>query len=307
MDAVPLSDGSNVDLRMTRVQPFSADARIAQMVPGRNGVAVERELPLPTVSAWRGCVAGHPDSTAVIVRSDAGLHGWIQFNHRTEIISSGNPAGGDEPMIADAAFLQMGSFVCENPPPMNDAEALTDAEAPPIAGFAAAACKQLPIAVETDQELLAKFAGNTTTASAYVATIFAGLMDIYSRDFNGRPSITYLRWWSTTDPWIGTNSSDALTELRTHWNANMTATPRVFTTMLSGRSLGGGIAWLADGLPEIRFVAPDKATAGSGWLALRSNGAYRVMGVHDLPLLPAVLVLTLAFGGLLAAWAREGR
>ena len=256
MDAVPLSDGSNVDLRMTRVQPFSADARIVQMVPGRNGVAVERELPLPTVSAWRGCVAGHPDSTAVIVRSDAGLHGWIQFDHRTEIISSGNPAGGDEPMIADAAFLQMGSFVCENPPPMNDADALADADAPPIARLTTAACRQLPIAVETDQELLAKFAGNTTTTSAYVATIFAGLMDIYSRDFNGRPSITYLRWWSTTDPWIGTNSSDALTELRTHWNANMTATPRVFTTMLSGRSLGGGIAWLSQACAS---------TSGSGY------------------------------------------
>ena len=73
------------------------------------------------------------------------------------------------------------------------------------------------------------------------------------------------------------------------------------------KATGGGIAWLADGLPEIRFVAPDKATTGPGWLALRTNGAYRVLGVHDLPLLPAVLVLALAFGGLLAAWAREGR
>ena len=256
MDGVPLSDGSSVDLRMMRVHPFSTDARIVQMVPGRDGAPVQRELPLPSISAWRGCVAGFPDSSAVIVRSDAGVQGWIQFDHRTEIISSGNPAGGDAPMIADAAFLQAGSFVCENPPPMQDAEALPDADAPPIAGFAAAACKQLPIAVETDQELLAKFAGNTTTASAYVATLFAGLMDIYSRDFNGRPSITYLRLWSTTDPWTGTNSSDALNELRTHWNANMTATPRVFTTMLSGRSLGGGVAWVSQACAS---------TSGSGY------------------------------------------
>ena len=255
MDAVPLSDGSTVDLRMSRVHPFTSDARIVEVVRGPDGGDVERALPLPAVSAWRGCVAGFPASSAVIVKSAAGLHGWIQFDHRTEIISSGDPAGGDAPMIADAAFLNMGSFVCHNPPAIDADEALPD-EAPPIAGFAAAACKQLPIAVETDQELLAKFGGNTTTASAYVATIFAGLMDIYSRDFNGRPSITYLRWWSTTDPWAGTGTSDSLSELRTYWNANMTSTPRVFTTQLSGRSLGGGVAWLSQACAS---------TSGSGY------------------------------------------
>ena len=100
MDGVPLSDGSTVDLRMMRVHPFSPDARIVQMVPGRDGAPVERELPLPSISAWRGCVAGFPDSSAVIVRSDAGVQGWIQFDHRTEIISSGDPAGGDAAISA---------------------------------------------------------------------------------------------------------------------------------------------------------------------------------------------------------------
>lgn len=73
------------------------------------------------------------------------------------------------------------------------------------------------------------------------------------------------------------------------------------------QATGGGIAWLADGLPDLRFVAPDKPASGAGWLGLRANGAYRVMGVHDLPLLPAALVLALGLGGLLAAWRREGR
>ena len=243
LDEVPLSDGSTADLRLTRIGAFSSDARIVVMEAGANGEAIERELPLPTISAWRGTVAGFPNSSAFISKSAAGLHGWIRFNGRTEVISSGDPAGGDAPMIADALRLPIDPFVCENPPAIE--EGLQDDE-PPMSGFAAAACRQLPIAVDTDQELLAKFAGNTTTASAYVATLFAGINDIYTSDFNVRPSICYLRWWTTTDPWtIASGTSAQLTEFRTYWNTNMRAQPRSLATLLSARSLGGGVAWLS--------------------------------------------------------------
>ena len=243
LDEVPLSDGSTADLRMTRVGAFSPDARIVVMETGANGQTIERELPLPTISAWRGTVAGFPNSSAFISKSEAGLHGWIRFNGRTEVISSGDPAGGDAPMIADAMRLPIDPFICENPPAIE--EGLQDDE-PPMSGFAAAACRQLPIAVDTDQELLAKFAGNTATASAYVATLFAGINDIYTSDFNVRPSICYLRWWTTTDPWtIASGTSSQLTEFRTYWNTNMRAQPRSLATLLSARSLGGGVAWLS--------------------------------------------------------------
>jgi hypothetical protein len=73
------------------------------------------------------------------------------------------------------------------------------------------------------------------------------------------------------------------------------------------KATGGGVAWLVDGLPEIRAVRPGRATAGDGWMGVRTNEAYRVLGVRDLPLLPGVLVLLLALGGLVVAWGREGR
>ena len=60
LDQMPLSDGSTVDLRLTRVDPFTKDARIVVMEAGANGQAVERALPRPHVSAWAGTVAGRP-------------------------------------------------------------------------------------------------------------------------------------------------------------------------------------------------------------------------------------------------------
>lgn len=253
LDAVPLSDGTTVDLRLARIDPFTPDARIVSVRRGADGRIVEAELPRPALSAWGGVVAGRPDSRAFLSLSDAGLNGWVQFEGRTEIFSSGDPRSQGPIVVSDATALPPAPFTCEtlHEVPTDAVEA-----AAPRASFAAG-CRQLPIAVETDEELLAKFSG-TGAASGYVATIFAGLMDIYSRDFDGRPAISFLRFWETTDPWTVTSgTSSALSEFKTWWNANMSATPRALATMLSGKSLGGGVAWLS--------VTCSSATTGSGY------------------------------------------
>lgn len=72
---------------------------------------------------------------------------------------------------------------------------------------------------------------------------------------------------------------------------------------------GGGIFWLNDfdALPDIRRVSEDRPAAGRGWLGLRRNGDYVVVGIDEVPLLPAAIVAILALATLLAAWRREGR
>jgi len=256
VDDVPLSDGSTVNLRLMRVDPFTADARIVVVEADGQGGIVEREIERPELSAWAGEVSGRPGSRAFIARSAAGLHGYIQFEGHTEIISSGQSGLGLDPMIADASALPVVTPICSEPPPMDPADALHD-DVPEFTGYSLTGpCRQLPVAVDTDQELLAKFSGNVSNASGYVATIFAAMADIYSRDFNIRPSVCYLRWWTTTDPWTSTGTSNQLTQFRTYWNSNMRSTPRALATLLCGRSLGGGVAWLN---------AVCASTSGSGY------------------------------------------
>jgi len=256
IDQVPLSDGSSVDLRLSRVDPFTADARIVVVQDDGRGGLVEREIERPQLSAWAGEVSGRPGSRAFIARSAAGLHGYIQFDGHTEIISSGESGLGLDPMIADASAMPVAAPICSEPPPMDPADDL-DNQAPEFTGYALTGpCRQLPVAVDTDQELLAKFSGNTRNASGYVATLFAAMADIYARDFNIRPSVCYLRWWTTTDPWTSTSTSTQLSQFRTYWNTNMRSTPRSLATLLCGRSLGGGVAWLN---------ATCASTAGSGY------------------------------------------
>ncbi|HJO97598.1 MAG: hypothetical protein QGF38_01915 [Rhodospirillales bacterium] len=70
---------------------------------------------------------------------------------------------------------------------------------------------------------------------------------------------------------------------------------------------GGGVAWVSDGVPEIRRPRAGRDTAGRGWMGLRSNESYLVTGVLQVSLLPGIVVLVLVLGGLTAAWWREGR
>ena len=73
------------------------------------------------------------------------------------------------------------------------------------------------------------------------------------------------------------------------------------------KATGGKVAWLSDGVPEIRLVSQGRRAFSRRWIALEARDAYRVTGVRLTPLLPAWLAV-LAVGLLLVvAWRREGR
>jgi hypothetical protein len=69
----------------------------------------------------------------------------------------------------------------------------------------------------------------------------------------------------------------------------------------------GGTGWLADGIPEFRRTAPGREAAGRGWLGLQQNNTYTVAGLTEVPLLPALLLLSGTLGALAGAWWREAR
>ncbi len=73
------------------------------------------------------------------------------------------------------------------------------------------------------------------------------------------------------------------------------------------KASGGGIKWIADGIPDFRRTKPGRSADGNDWLGMVRNGAYVVTGARQVPLLPAMLFLLLAAGGIMLSWWREGR
>ncbi len=88
--------------------------------------------------------------------------------------------------------------------------------------------------------------------------------------------------------------------------AEPTATAEILAP--AAAASGGSVRFLAEGgVPDLRRVAEGATATGRGWAGLVRHDGNAVTGVRDLPLLPAALLLILALGGLVAAWAREGR
>ena len=77
----------------------------------------------------------------------------------------------------------------------------------------------------------------------------------------------------------------------------------------AAQALGGGIAWLADrgGIPRVVKADAGRQMAGSGWIGLRANQAYRVRGLQDIPLFATLLALGALLLLLSSMWYREGR
>lgn len=87
--------------------------------------------------------------------------------------------------------------------------------------------------------------------------------------------------------------------------ADVVATDRILGPV--AEASGGRLFRVADGMPGVRGVAPDRAESGSSWLGLRRNGAYVVRGLDQTPLLPGLLALALILGLAGFAWRREAK
>jgi hypothetical protein len=89
-------------------------------------------------------------------------------------------------------------------------------------------------------------------------------------------------------------------------HAELTATTEWLAPVAD--ATGGSVRFLAEaGVPEFRRTAPGRVAAGRDWAGLVTRGDHTVTGVREVPLLPALALLALVVGGLLAAWRREGR
>lgn len=93
------------------------------------------------------------------------------------------------------------------------------------------------------------------------------------------------------------------------------AAPREFAdTIASGDRLlpalrpgRGGVFFLEQGMPGLRYVRAGRLAAGRGWLGLNAREAYLTTDVRLIPLLPAWLALLFAMALSVWGWLREGR
>lgn len=247
LDAVPLAPGVQRALLLRRVDGL--DLPLVQLVEdGPMGGTITRALEPDEVRASQGIMLagislGAPDSRAFLSFGPSGVFGIVDEGDRRFIISSGRhganqPILAFDPMLVPRELLPVLDWSCE-------AETVEPCEpSEPNGGLASQPCRQFRIAIETDHEYCQLFGCDPLAAANYAQLLLAASTEIYLEALNARLGPTFLRLWLTPDdPWTATTPSAQLQAFRTHWNQSMTSVPRDVAHFLSGRQLGGGVAW----------------------------------------------------------------
>ena len=254
--SIPAADGATVDLEL---EPYALFADgYGPTVTDNTG----RHPFTPDVSLFRGHVAGDEQSMAVIAMSGAGVLGIIdQHGERLTLgpvqrMAAGAAAMGVHALAPEGSLAeQISHFECG----INaDNEVEYGLKTLPATGAERmllspegtnlnAARFFFNLAVDCDQELYSnKFSANLTAETAYMMTVLGTVNLIDERDLETTLKLVYLNFWTTTDPYTATTTTNELPEFRSYWisSNNINTIPSQLQHLVSGRALGGGIAYL---------------------------------------------------------------
>ena len=254
--AIPAADGATLELQL---EPY------ALFADGHGPTYTDdagRHAFTPDVSLYRGHVAGDDSSWAVVSMSGSGVLGVIeQHGERLTLGPVQKMAGPSAAAMGVHALAPEGSLAEEisrfecginagnevryglKPTPAEDGERML---ATPEETNLNAARFTFNLAVDNDYEMYGvKFGGNLTAVTAYVMTVLGTVNLIDERDLETTLKLVYLNFWTTAaDPYTAGNTGDELNEFRAYWIAVNGAISSHLQHLISGRALGGGIAYL---------------------------------------------------------------
>jgi hypothetical protein len=242
--ALPRAGGADLEVVLERFEVLSPGAVVT--LSGERGPAPYR----PDLAFFQGRVEGEPGSLAVFAMGPDGVTGRVR---------------------RDAGWL----LVVPSPTPGTAAAHVvvpeTDLPAPPEAVFSCladervAAADPVPtglpllpadvaatttrlvcdIALDCDYDFFVKEGSDSARAVAYALVMLGTSSAIYEREINVTLQASYLNVWTTAaDPYGAADLDTQLDEFAGYWIAVHSGVDRDLAQLVSGRALGGGIAWV---------------------------------------------------------------
>lgn len=241
----PLGTDAQVNLRLQRFEVLAPDAEVVRGTINIDGDLMHRKFPKPNIVFLKGAIEGDPSSSVFLAIGEHTTNGLIERDGMTYVIAKDKTRG----------WTTVYNLSNVDPDEMNwvDFHCGVEHATKPIiekkdrsANRTGVDCKAIQIAVDTDYEFTENlFEGNTAASSEYAVTLMAAMSAIYTLDIEIGVQVCFLRLWDNpSDPWDGDSATAQLPEFRAHWQKNMQAVPRHLVHLLSGRSLGGGVAYV---------------------------------------------------------------
>ncbi|MBM4112429.1 MAG: hypothetical protein FJ253_03495 [Phycisphaerae bacterium] len=240
---IPLGPSIDADAALRRVEALAPGAAIVSMVDDGRGGVVASPIAAPPILFYAGTLLGSEGSRIFLAHGAGLTHGYAIFDGRTFLISSGAP-GAKSPIVSYELTALPEDAISWSP--FECAAETVDAVPQPEGGLSGALpCRQVKLALDSDNELRNVFGGDVTATAAYLLLQAAAMNEIYAANINTRIQASFVRIWTVDDPWNQGGSVNQLYQFRDYWQANEGAVVRDAAMLLSARNLGGGVAWLS--------------------------------------------------------------
>ena len=255
--SIPLGLATNVTANLEKFSVFAPNATVT--VYGPRGV--QRQAP-PAIAHFRGEVEGHPGSRVFwSVAENGDMRGITHIDGEVFVSETLHPQTGRSGQthsrrvekhrdFQDRKF-ECGAEALPGPASATGTGGISPQTIQMLDAPVTAALNTTPynayVAVDTDYEFLQLFS-NTNAATQYVADLFAYISTIYSGELQATLQVSDLFFYSSagSDPWtVTSDTNSALTQLRNYWKANRNGISRTIVHQLSGKNLGGGVAYLS--------------------------------------------------------------
>ncbi|MEZ0540482.1 M12 family metallo-peptidase [Fibrella arboris] len=231
--SIPTESGS-IDLDLVAVELFSPDSKL--LLGSAAGTVT---APLSKGVFYQGFIKGDDQSLVAISITNGELSGIVSDKTGNRALSHLRNTQNSYLFYSDNTVLTpRKAFTCEAIP-VNTGGRKT-AMAPQSID-----CKVVGIYLEVDFDLYTQNKSDVAQTTSYVANLFNQVALIYNRE-NIAIRIAGIKLWTEADPYVSlTSTGDILSAFRANQNAN--PPPGVNSQLshfLSGRSLGGGVAYL---------------------------------------------------------------
>lgn len=270
---VPVSENEYVIASLEKFDILKPWTKIVEMTPEG-----EREVTLgDLVLSYKGNIAGSENSTVVFNITKDDVTAMMSNSSGNYVIGKLNTglSSLDNKFILyrDSDLKIKNDFRCETSDVFSDelmqsfnedkkyyhADNITDA---PLL--------EADIALDVDYVTYLAY-GSVTNTMNYIMKLMTAVSTLYLKEVNIKLVSSYIRIWTTPDPYTGTTSSIILNQFKDHWNSTQSGVSRTVAHLISIRSGGlGGIAWVN--------VLCDSPTMGNGYGFSNTDG-----NIYQLP------------------------
>lgn len=245
---IPFYSGENKYAVLERFDILTPDAKFIE-----RSLSGEKELDLRNITlSYKGKIAGEDNSLVTVTFYDGSIVGLIESENDKFVIGAlkdrNNNDTQDIILYQQSKLKENRNFKCGS-----DVFGVSDdilRKMQEINGvhtdISTSSFLIAKVAIDVDYFTYGVYGSSVPNASAYALAIMASASAVYVKDENVKLVVSYLRVWTTQDPYTSTSGSTLLNQFRSEWITNQGSVDRTIAHLISRRNNldVAGIAYL---------------------------------------------------------------